>query len=62
MFLWKRKLKKNQGIKENCITTFDTLNWGLFEKIKLKQIILKIFLDIQIEIEYFCRLPDLKKA
>ena len=34
MLLWARKLEKKEGIKENYITTFNTLNWGLFANIK----------------------------
>ena len=34
MLLWARKLEEKEGIKENYITTFNTLNWGLFANIK----------------------------
>ena len=29
------KTHKNEGIKENCITTFNTLNMGLFANVKI---------------------------
>ena len=34
MFLWKRKLKKNERIEENYIITFNTLNLGLFSNVQ----------------------------
>lgn len=34
MVLWAKKLKKNEGIDENCINTFTTLNLGLIANVK----------------------------
>ena len=60
MFLWARIFMGKEVIKENNITTFYSLNLGLFPSIK------KHFedcvSDTQIKIEYFWRIPNLEEV
>ena len=61
MFLWARKLKKKEGKEESNLSTLGTFKSGFLAKEK-KNYIEDQFSEIQLKIEYFRRLPDLKKC
>ena len=62
MFLWARKLTEKEGTDENNLTTFYSLNLGLFALRIDFFIYLKDWIsEIWFKIYYFCRLPNLKK-
>ena len=57
MFLWARKLKKNERIEENYIWHFKSKFICQFKK-KLEDSVS----ETQFKFEYFCRLADLKSS
>ena len=61
IFLWAKQLLRKAEIVENFITTFYTLNVGLFANIK-KNYFEDYVSETRFKTEYFCCLLDLTKC